>query len=131
MNISVYSRNRLYETFAKWDVPRDFADAIANYLVYGYEPGGCFTSVLANDFYNAIGSSHPSNTVNAFKSLVGWIKEYCPTEAYSNYEKVKHWIKLTEDNRRAVLENHQLIYTAKEETWLIIKGEHSAEPVLY
>ena len=54
MNITVYSRNRLYETFSKWDVPRDFADPMANYLVYGYEPGGCFTSVLANDFFAAM-----------------------------------------------------------------------------
>jgi hypothetical protein len=104
---------------------------MANYLVYGYDPGSCFTAVLANDFYTAIRSSHPSNTVNSFKSLAGWIRDTMPTESYGSYLAVKNWIKLTEDNRRAVLENHQLIYTAKEETWLIIKGEHSAEPVLY
>jgi hypothetical protein len=121
----------LYETFAKWDVPRDFADAIANYLVYGYEPGSCFTAVLANDFLKAVSCSHPSNTINSFKALVGWIYDTMPAESYGSYLAVKNWIKLTEDNRRTVLEDHQLIYTAKEETWLIIKGEHSAEPVLY
>ena len=50
MKLTKYSHNRLYETFAKWQVPKDFAEPMANYLVYGYSPGGCFTSVLANDF---------------------------------------------------------------------------------
>ena len=131
MNISVYSRNRLYETFANWDVPRDFADSMANYLVYGYDPGSCFHAVLANDFMQAMTSSHPVNTVEAFKALVGWMRSTMPIESYGSYEAVKHWIKLTAEDRRAVLENHQLIYSAKKETWLIIKGEHSAEPDLY
>jgi len=78
MNITVYSRNRFYETFSKWDVPRDFADPMANYLVYGYEPGGFFTALLANDFFAAIQSSHPANTVEALKCLVGWINDCMP-----------------------------------------------------
>ena len=45
MNITVYSRNRLYETFSKWDVTSDFADTMANYLIYGYHPGGFFTEL--------------------------------------------------------------------------------------
>ena len=104
MNIPVYSRNRLYETFTKWDVPRDFADPMANYLVYGYHPGGFFTALLANDFFAAIQSSHPSNTVEALKFLVGWINDCMPTEAYSNYNRVSEWCRLSEDHRRAILE---------------------------
>jgi hypothetical protein len=131
MNITVYSRNRLYETFTKWDVPRDFADPMANYLVYGYEPGGCFTAVLANDFFAAIQSSHPANTVEAFKCLVGWIRSSMPVEAYGNYLAVKHWLKLEEDDRRRVLENHQLIYTEKEEVIMALREESTIEPILY
>ena len=123
MNISVYSRNRLFKTFEPWGVPRDFADTMANYLIYGYEPGSCLTAVLANDFIGAMRSSHPSNTVEAFKDLAGWIREHMPVEAYGNGFAVKHWLALTDDDRRAVLEYHRLIYTAKEETWLALKGE--------
>jgi Txe/YoeB family toxin of Txe-Axe toxin-antitoxin module len=131
MNITVYSRNRLYETFSKWDVPRDFADPMANYLVYGYEPGSCFTAVLANDFYAAMQSSHPANTVETFKALVGWIRGTLPIESYGSYQAVKHWLKLEEDDRRRVLENHQLIYTSKQEVIKILKSEITQEPVLY
>lgn len=118
-------------TFQKWDVPRDFADPMYNYLVYGYEPGSCFTAVLANDFMRAMQSSHPANTVEAFKALVGWMSDCMPIEAYGNHLAVKHWLKLEEDDRRRVLENHRLVYTTKEEIWSILKDAPTAEPVLY
>lgn len=131
MNITVYSRNRLYETFAKCDVPRDFADPMANYLVYGYKPGGCFTSVLANDFSAAMQSSHPANTVEAFKCLVGWINDYMPPEAYSSYNRVSEWLHLHEHSRRAILEKYELIYTKQEEVMLALRDESTIEPILY
>ena len=121
MNISVYSRNRLYATFKLWD--GDFADPIANYLVYGYEPGSCFTAVLANDFLRAVACSHPSNTIEAFKALAGWIREYMPKQACGSYANVSAWIALSPEARRTVLEKHRLIYTPKEETWVALKGE--------
>ena len=131
MNITVYSRNRLYETFTKWDVPRDFADPMANYLIYGYEPGGCFTSVLANDFFAAMQRSHPSNTIEAFKCLVGWINDCMPPEAYSSYNRVSEWIYLHEDTRRAILEKYELIFTEQEEVMLALRDESTTEPILY
>jgi len=131
MNITVYSRNRLYETFSKWDVPRDFADPMANYLVYGYEPGGCFTSVLANNFFAAIQSSHPANTVEAFKCLVGWINDCMPSEAYGSDNQVSEWCCLPEGHRRAILEKYELIYTEQEEVMLALRDESTIEPILY
>jgi hypothetical protein len=123
MNITHFSRARLYTTFKQWEVPQDFADPMANYLVYGYEPGSCFSAVLANDFIGAIRSSHPSNTIEAFKALAGWIYSYMPPEAYGSYDKVNAWCDLDPDERRAVLERNRLIYSAKEETWMALRGE--------
>ena len=123
MNITVFSRDRLYKTFTQWDVPTDFADPMANYLVYGYEPGSCFTAVLANDFVGAIRSSHPSNTVEAFKALAGWLYSHVPPQAYGSYQQVRAWVEFDPVERRAILEHNRLIYTAREETWLALKGE--------
>ena len=123
MMITHYSRQRLYNTFKAWEVPQDFADPMANYLVYGYEPGSCFTAVLANDFVGAIRSSHSSNTVEAFKALAGWIYSHVPPVAYGSYDSVRAWLDLDADERRAILEHNRLIYTAKEETWMALKGE--------
>jgi len=123
MNITHFSRERLYKTFQEWEVPHDFADPMANYLVYGYEPGSCFGAVLANDFVGAMRSSHPSNTVTAFKALAGWIHSHVPPQAYGSYNRVQAWCELDTEERRGILEHNRLIYTAKEETWLALKGE--------
>ncbi len=123
MKLSKFSHNKLMATFDKWRVDRDFAEPMYNYLVHGFEPGSCFTSVLANDFYRAMNASHPANTVVAFKALVNWIRDYVPYQARGTYKAVNAWCKLTEDERRAVLEEHKLIYTGEEETWKILNDE--------
>jgi hypothetical protein len=119
------------QTFVRWDVPREFAEVMYNYLVYGYAPGGCFTSVLANDFAGAIQRSHSSNTIEAFKALVGWMREIMPLEAYSSYEKVDMWINLIPEQRRVILEKDNLVFTSKEEVVKMLKDEPSVEPYLY
>jgi hypothetical protein len=131
MNISAYSRARIMETFAKWEVPQDYADSMYNYMVFGFSPGGCFTAILANDWTRAISSSHPANTVQALKALTNWILDVLPVESYGNYEAVKFWLAITDSERRDYLERLRLIHTEKEETWLNIKGDPVYEPELY
>ena len=119
------------KTFSKWHVPKDFADPMYNYLVYGYNPGGCFTSVLANDFQGAIARSHPANTIEAFKALAGWIGNTMPREAFGSYQAVDDWCYLIEGARRVILEEHELIYTAKEELFMTIKEPSPREIELF
>lgn len=128
MKLSVHSKNKLMQTFATWEVPEESADTMANYLVYGYNPGSGFTSILANDFASAIVRSHPSNTISAYKSLVGWMHNTMPKEAYGSYKKVKDWSSINPEQRRIILEHNQLIYTTKEEVMLILKDEPTVEP---
>jgi hypothetical protein len=131
MKLTAHSRNRLMQTFAKWDVPLDIAETFYNYLVWGFRPGSCFEAVLANDFARAIASSHSANTVNTFKSLVGWINEHCPQPARGSYKQVLFWSSCDEEQRRSILEEHGLIWTSKEEVMLILKDAPLREPVLY
>ena len=131
MNLTKYSRNKLLGTFKTWDVPKDFADPMYNYLVHGYHPGSCFTSVLANDFAGAIAGSHPSNTIEAFKALVRWINDTVPLKACGNYAAVNNWCGLKSVQRRAILEELELIYTEEQEIWLVLKEEPTTEPLLY
>jgi hypothetical protein len=131
MKLSDYSRNKFRATFVHWSVPADFAEPFYNYLVHGFSPGSCFTAVLANDFMSAMSRSHPANTVEAFKALVGWMRDSMPEEAYGSYEKVKAWCGINPEQRRIILEHKNLIFTAKEETWLALKGEPTFDPVLY
>jgi len=131
MELSKYSRARIMTTLHHWDVPKDFADAFYNYLVYGYEPGSCFTSVLANDFYMAMQRSHPVNTVQAFKALSGWIRDAMPHQAYGSYEAVEKWCGMSSEARRAVLQECGLVYDTKQETWMTLQGKRAVEPVWF
>jgi len=131
MKLTNYSRNLLLETFRKWDVPKDFADPMYNYLVHGYSPGGFFTSVLANDFHGAIARSHPSNSIEALKQLGGWILDQMPVEARGSYNNVEVWCSLPADVRRTILEDYELIYTEQQEIMMALQGQSTHEPVLY
>jgi hypothetical protein len=116
---------------SRWTVPQDYFDPLYNYLVHGYEPGSFWTAVLANDFFRAISSSHPSNSIEALKNTVGWIRDQFPAESYGNYSVVKSWLELEPMNRRLHLEDQRLIYTEQEEIMMGLKGERTKEPQLY
>ena len=131
MNLTSYSRNRLLDTFAKWNVPKDYADPMYNYLVHGYSPGGFFTSVLANDFHGAIARSHPANTIEALKHLGGWIMDCAPRDCHGGYDIVTDWCYLPPLARRKILEGCDLIYTEEQEVWMSLEGKSTVEPVLY
>ena len=131
MKLTAYSRNRLLQTFQHWNVPKDFADPMYNYLVFGFSPGSCFSAVLANDFARAVANSHPANTIEAFKALSGWIQDTVPQEARGDLGRVLRWAVMSAEERRSILEEHGLVYTEQEEVMLALHGKHTVEPVLY
>jgi hypothetical protein len=131
MKLTPYSRNKILETFQRWDVPKEFADPMYNYLVHGYSPGGFFTSVLANDFGGAIARSHPANTIEALKHLGGWITECAPRESYGGYDVVSNWCYLPPASRRLILEENNLIYSERDEVMMTLQDKPTNEPVLY
>jgi hypothetical protein len=131
MNLTAYSRVRIFKTFQNWNVPLDFADPMYNYLVYGHSPGSCFTAVLANDFLSAVSRSHPSNTIPSLKALAGWIRDTVPEQARGSYETVDNWTSMRAAWRRSVLESAGLVLTEEQEMWLTLKNGTAVEPVLY
>lgn len=123
MKLAKVSEDRFYESIDYWEVPLEFAETMYNYLVYGFSPGGFFTAVLANDYHGAIGRSHPLNTIAALKALSSWMANCMPREALGSYDAVTKWCNATPAHRRKALEQKELIYTPKEETWMAVKGE--------
>jgi hypothetical protein len=121
MKLAKCSQDKFQATFETWRVPDDYANPIFNYLVHGWNPGSFFTAVLANDFRRAVQTSHPANTIPALKALSGWMGDNMPHKAWGSYEDVKAWEAMTDDDRRELLEYRNLIYSEKEETWLILK----------
>ena len=131
MNLTKFSKDRMTLSASHWTVPREYFDPLFNYLVHGFKPGSFWTAVLCNDFMAAIQSSHPSNTIEALKSTVGWIRDSFPPESYGDYHRVEQWIALAPGYRRMSLEAAHMIYTEQEEIMKGLKGERSQEPFLY
>jgi len=132
MNLTKYGKYKLQNKIAGYDVDRDFADPIYNYLVHGFEPGSFFRSVLANDFMDAITRSHPANTIKALKNLVCFIVNEMPHGiTHGSYEVVDAWTKLTTEERRKILEECKLILTEKEEIVKVLKDEPVTEPFFW
>ena len=132
MNLTNLSKYKLYNSFKSYNVDKDYADPIYNYLVHGYNPGSFFTSLLANDFMGAVSRSHPGNTLPALKYLVTWIVNELPIGVtHGSYEIVDAWTKLSTEERRVVLEQRRLIYTEKDEVIKILKGVKAVEPVFW
>lgn len=131
MELSEHSKNRLLNTFALHQVPKEYADPLMNYLVHGFHPGSFWTAVLANDFMAAIASSHPGNTVPALKNAVGWLMNTLPSSIWGSPEAVAKWIELSVVDRRATLEGLRLIYKGEEEILLILQEAPTHEPHLW
>jgi hypothetical protein len=132
MNLANLSKYKLMNSLKQYDVAKDYADPIYNYLVHGYNPGSFFTSLLANDFMGAIIRSHPGNTITALKHLVTWIVNELPEGVtHGSYEVVDAWTKLSPEERRKVLESRRLIFTEQDEVIRILKGEVAVEPMFF
>jgi hypothetical protein len=121
MKLTDYSKTKLRLGANNWYVEDYLFDSVYNYLVYGFGPGSFFTSVLANNFVDAMTHSHPANRVSDLKNLVGWMVSHFPTDSFGSYEKVDAWLQLTDDERREKLEDAKMIYTLKEEMILSLK----------
>ena len=112
-------------------MPKDYADPIYNYLVYGLEPGSFFRSVFANDFMMAMTRSHPANTVEALKTVSGWVLNACPHEAWGSYKNVDEWCRMDAKQRRTHLEDWDLVYTEEQEIMMALRNTYTREPMFY
>ena len=121
MELTVYSQLRLVDSANTWRVEREFYDSMYNYLVHGLGPGGFFYRVLCNDWFGAIQSSHPLNSVQALKAVSGWIYNTWPDVAFGSVVAVDQWLMLDDAERRTALEQAGLIYTAAQEVELALR----------
>lgn len=69
----------------------DYLDeALENYLMHGFEPGGFLTSVLANDLYLAVGRADHWNR-DRLPDIINEVIHKMPSWSYGSYTAVKEW----------------------------------------
>lgn len=132
VTLTAHSKNKLLETLAQYEVPKEYADPVFNYLVHGYHPGGFWNAVFANDFMGAMARSHPANTIVALKKTVSWMMNHLINgTTHGSYEVVDAWLKKNPAERREVLEALGLVYSEQSEIVMILKDVPTHEPHLW
>ena len=102
----------------------DCQEAIFNYLVYGWEPGGFLTAVMANDLHRAATVADVEN-VKRLAHVARFVVYALPHGCYGNYDQVKTWLRLTDQAREEILVAAQLLPDTFELIRLIAE-DHAA-----
>ena len=96
-------------------------EAIENYLMRGFQPGGFLTSVLANDLYLAVGRADHWNRAR-LPEIVNNLLFRMPGDSYGSYAAVKDWCRDRDGRCTRYREQKE-----KEYTWRVLKGEVRVE----
>ena len=105
-----------YKYFKKFQSP------IMDYIAENYD-------LLKNDFFENIAKSKLVSDKPGYKFLDG-VTDLYKGKILSSALKLST-IALDDDERRTILEKHDLIYSSEIESWLILKDEPVKEVVLY
>ena len=73
-------------------------ESLENYLMYGFEPGGFLTAVLANDLRLAVGRADHWNK-DRLPEIVNEIVFKMPALSIGSYDAVKDWCRDKDDRR--------------------------------
>lgn len=91
-------------------------EAIENYLMYGFEPGGFTKALLANDLSGAVSGADHWNKEN-LATVVQAIQQWMPGIAWGNYEIVDAWMKDKDGRRTEYAKRQEKLYMLR-----VIKG---------
>lgn len=122
MQLTKHSTDKFHEQLDTYHVPAEWQQEVFNYLVLGFPPSGFFESFFACDMIGMLSRSHRLNTIPAMKALNLYMVNVMPTRAYGSAFDVTEWLKKTSDERRKILEDNDLIFTADEEIILTLKS---------
>ena len=104
-------------------------EALENYLMRGFQPGGFLTSVLehysvlANDLFRAVGRADSWNKDN-LPRIVTEINRCMPVTSYGDYQYVKDWLA-DKDGRRSYYVKHM----EEQRMWDKLSGKY-VEPIV-
>lgn len=88
--ISIDIMKNFYD-FNYLDIPQHTQDALENYFLRGWSPGGFVTAVLANDLMRACTSCDPQNR-ESLVDIAKWVHHRAPTGSWGNYATVTAWL---------------------------------------
>jgi hypothetical protein len=90
-----------------WLVSENYLQPLYAYLVYGLDPGGLLSNILANDAAAAAAGNSAVDTRGhelwILWTLMRWLAMRAPPDSWGSYDKLDKWMALTNNARRAEL----------------------------
>ena len=98
-------------------IPEHTLEALDDYFLRGYEPGGFLTSILTNNLYGAVGSADLANR-HAIYEITKWLTtQRLPSYSFGTSENVRNWLNDTDGIRTKFVEKIE-----KEYIWNTLKA---------
>ncbi len=82
-------------------VPSHTIEALENYWIHGWEPGGCLTAILSGDLYNAAARADKWN-LDALGHIAVYIAREAPDYSWGSAKVVREWC-----NKGVAFQQHQ------------------------
>lgn len=95
-------------------VPRHTQEALENYLILGYRPGGFLTACLTGQLFPAVQSADTANRSMLY-AIVLWIMHHAPEGSWGSHKNMQAWIDDRDGCRTRYREQCE-----KRKTWLTL-----------
>jgi hypothetical protein len=115
--LTLFPADHISNQLGQLVIPTHTKEALDNYFLRGYEPGGFITSILTNNLYHAVASADLANR-HAIWEITKWLTTdpIVPEHSWGTQHWVNWWLNDTEKVRTKFVEKIE-----KEYIWETLK----------
>ena len=115
--LTLFPADHISNQLGQLVIPTHTKEALDNYFLRGYEPGGFITSILTNNLYGAVNSADIANR-HAIWEIVQWLTTdpMVPNYSWGAKEHVSNWLHDVDGIRTKFVEKIE-----KEYIWKTLK----------
>ena len=98
-------------------LPEHTQEAIDNYLIRGYEPGGFLTAIICGNWKEALGHADTANK-QRFWYVATWLTRHAPPGSTGSSEAFENWVKDKDGIRKEYVNQAEADFE-----WRTLSGE--------
>lgn len=117
--LTLFTKHEEIRILGALTIPDHTTEALDNYFLRGFQPGGFLTSILTNNLYSAVGSADRANR-HVIYEITLWLTrsdDIIPHDSFGTSEKVANWLRDTNSIRTNFVDKFE-----KEYIWKTLKA---------
>lgn len=125
MELSKYSKLKFFSVLNGWYVDADNMHQVYNYLVHGLSPGSFHEALFSNDATAALSRVYPASNLQNLSSLASYLRSSALWNvAFGSHEVVDAWLRMTEEQRRQILIDADMVNSEARDIDLALRDDH-------